>query len=59
VIREDKRAQVSFLDKDDEQKNDRISAVFDNIRKKYGTTSIMFGTAVTGEYQLEFEILDE
>ncbi|MDR0462409.1 MAG: hypothetical protein LBG88_03740, partial [Christensenellaceae bacterium] len=57
-LTKDFRKQISLFDKFDEQKNDKISGVFDKVRKKHGTTSIMFGTGITGEFKLEFETLD-
>jgi len=55
----DTRTQTSFFAESDEAKNDKISSIFDNIRRRYGSQSIMFATGVTGEFNLEIEILDE
>jgi len=54
----DTNRQMSFWGDDNEQHNDKVSAVFDQIRKKYGTESIMFGTGIAGEFKLEFEVYD-
>jgi DNA polymerase-4 len=54
----DTNTQMSFFNERDEDKNDKVSKVFDAIRRKYGTQSVMFGTGM-GEFKLEFEVLDE
>jgi DNA polymerase-4 len=52
-------AMQQSLFADPEKRNDAVSAAFDKIRRKYGTKSVMFGTALNGEFELEFEVLDE
>ena len=54
----DKRVQLSLLDDAREDRNDKISAAFDTIRRKHGTNSVMFGTGLGGDFKLEFEVLD-
>ena len=51
------RKQISFFE-DKEQKNDKVSGAFDKIRRKYGASSVMYGTGMTGEFNLEFEVYD-
>jgi len=55
----DKRVQLSLLDKNNEDFNDKVSAVFDKIRCKYGTTSVMFAGNMGSDFKLEFEVHDE
>jgi len=55
----DTRSQMSLFDTGQEERNDKISNVFDTVRKKYGTKSIAFATAVHGEFNMQFEVLDE
>jgi DNA polymerase-4 len=55
----DKKIQLSFLQESKEDKNDKISAIFDEIRRKYGVSKILFGTAMDSDFKLDFEILDE
>ena len=48
-----------FGETDREQKNEKLSTVFDNIRRKYGVTSVQFGGALGSEFKLHFDVLDE
>ena len=51
-------AQDSFFEHADKGQDDKLSNAFDTIRKKHGTTSVMFGTGASGEFTLEFEVID-
>ncbi|MCL2228459.1 MAG: DNA polymerase IV [Firmicutes bacterium] len=51
--------QICFFDETNEKDNDKLGKLFDKIRAKYGTESIMFGTGITGEFKLDFEVIDE
>jgi len=55
----DNRVQLSLFDTERDDKNDKLSAVFDNIRRKYGVESVMYGTALGSEFKLHFETLDD
>jgi len=55
----DTRVQLSLFDNVSEEKNDKLSAVFDDIRRKYGVESVMFGTALGSQFKLHFEVLDD
>lgn len=48
-----------FSDGAQEDTNDKLSSVFDKIRRKHGTEKLAFGTALAGTLGLEFEVLDE
>jgi len=58
-LTKDSRIQLSLLDDMHENKNDKLSAVFDDIRFKYGSSSVMFANGIGGEFQLHFDIIDE
>ena len=56
----DKRVQMSlFSEGAAEDRNDKLSAVFDNLRRKYGTSSINYGSLLGSDFDLEFEVVDE
>ena len=70
----DKRVQLSFFCEDvsrsardcmapargaAEDMNDKLSAVFDTVRRKYGTHAINYGTLLGSTFDLEFEVVDE
>jgi len=56
----DSRVQLNFLESSEtEDKNDRLSAVFDTIRKRYGTGSVYFGVLHNSKFDMEFNVLDE
>lgn len=42
-----------------EDKNDKISAVFDKVRRKHGTTAISYGTLLGTDFDLHFDVVDE
>jgi DNA polymerase-4 len=56
----DTRVQLSlFHDGAAEDKNDKLSAVFDKVRKKYGTKAITQASLLGSDFDLEFEVVDE
>jgi len=56
----DKRIQLSlFHDGAGEDRNDKLSEVFDSVRRKYGTGAINYGTLLGTDFDLEFEVVDE
>jgi DNA polymerase-4 len=55
----DTRTQMTMFDAQNEVKNDVLSGVFDTIRRKYGTKSIKFAYGNTGDFDLNFEVVDE
>jgi hypothetical protein len=56
----DTRVQLSlFHDGGAEDKNDKVSAVFDKVRRKYGTHSLFYGTLLGSEFNMHFEVLDK
>ena len=50
--------QLSFLEDLHTDKEDKLSALFDNIRKKHGSDSILFGTAIGGLLDAKWEVTD-
>ena len=56
----DKRVQLSLLtDAVIEDNNDKLSTVFDNVRRKYGTGAINYGMLLGSKFELEFDVVDE
>jgi DNA polymerase-4 len=59
-LTKDTRVQLSLFHQGAaEDKNDKMSAVFDDLRRKYGTKSINYGTLLGSDFDLEFEVVDE
>lgn len=42
-----------------EDKNDKLSGVFDSVRRKYGTGAINYGMLLGSDFDLEFIVVDE
>jgi DNA polymerase-4 len=56
----DTRVQLNlFCEGSREDKNDKLSAVFDNVRRKYGTKSISYATLLGSDFEIDFEVHDE
>lgn len=56
----DKHVQLSlFHDGAAEDKNDKLSALFDSVRRKHGTGVINYGLLLGSEFDLHFEVVDE
>lgn len=56
----DKHVQLDlFSSCENEARNDKLSAVFDIIRRKHGTKSVSFAQAKGSEYTLHFDVIDE
>jgi len=56
----DKRVQLSlFHEGATEDKNDKLSEVFDNVRRKHGTGIINYGTLLGSDFDLHFDVADE
>ena len=59
-LTKDTRVQLSlFYDGASEDKNDKISKIFDNVRRKYGVESIYYGTLHKSDFNLHFDVCDE
>jgi len=50
-------SQLDFLDRS-EIYSDDLTKTFDNLRKKYGSSSISFAMGIGAELEIEFEVLD-
>ena len=59
-LTKDARKQLSlFHDEEREDNKDKLSSVFDDIRRKYGASSVMFASGLGSEFKLHFDVLDE
>jgi len=55
----DERVQMNMFDTQNEIENDKLSNVFDKIRRKHGTKSIKYAQSGTGDFDMNFAVLDE
>ena len=56
----DTRQQLDFLEETvDSDKEDKLSALFDTVRRKYGVNSIYYGIHHKSGHDMQFEVFDE